>query len=604
MNERTLIYEKVYVETPVDTDCDGALDLIAVYVIRPDTTEQLPAVFVANPYMLSCNEDWYVTHPVDLPVQVYPEQAISREDSTWNVEDYVPPACIPRTPAGTVSCAPCEPPQELECISLLYQHLRERGYASVFSAGLGTVESQGITKTGSYEELLAFKAVIDWLNGRCRGFTNKTDCIEVKPIWCTGNVAMSAKSYLGTLAVGVATTGVEGLKTIIPEAAISNWYEYYHCNGLNLPAYEWQGDDIDLLAQYCFSRAKDPADFQQVEAVFRQSQEALRAGADRVSSNYNRFWDERNYLNRAGNIKASVLSIHGLNDWNVKSNQCTNLFQALETYQIPRTMILHQGAHIYVYNLKDGGVLDIVDRWLDYYLKGLDTGIEEEPKVLVQSNLDQSQWYASDSFPPKEMERVQFPIVATEAVSMIVDDLKGSAYGSQGERGWRDQLILRDEVANNVKFHWDLFQQSQAQAVRLSGTVDVSFEAAIDCETAVFSAMLVDVGLENRLTEEQVPQGEDFVFGTDQEPSPYKIITRGWLNAQNRNSSFSKESLEKERFYHYQFQMVATDYTIKKGHQLALIIYGIDPDYTQRSDVVTHIQIKNDSIVASIPLIQ
>ena len=47
---------------------------------------------------------------------------------------------------------------------------------------------------------------------------------------------MSGKSYLGTMCIGVAETGVEGLKTIIPEAAISNWYEYYRYNGLNCAA--------------------------------------------------------------------------------------------------------------------------------------------------------------------------------------------------------------------------------------------------------------------------------------------------------------------------------------------------------------------------------
>ena len=29
------LFEKVYVETPVDTDGDGRLDLIAVYIRRP-----------------------------------------------------------------------------------------------------------------------------------------------------------------------------------------------------------------------------------------------------------------------------------------------------------------------------------------------------------------------------------------------------------------------------------------------------------------------------------------------------------------------------------------------------------------------------------------
>ena len=50
--------------------------------------------------------------------------------------------------------------------------------------------------------------------------------------------------------------------------------------------------------------------------------EKLILGEDRDSANYNKFWDERNYLNLVKNIKASVFIIHGINDWNVKTNQC------------------------------------------------------------------------------------------------------------------------------------------------------------------------------------------------------------------------------------------------------------------------------------------
>ena len=57
--------------------------------------------------------------------------------------------------------------KDLETIYNIDQvHLNERGYATVFSGGLGTRGSDGFTLSGSREEVLAFKSVIDWLNGR------------------------------------------------------------------------------------------------------------------------------------------------------------------------------------------------------------------------------------------------------------------------------------------------------------------------------------------------------------------------------------------------------------------------------------------------------
>ena len=43
---------------------------------------------------------------------------------------------------------------------------------------------------------------------------------------------MIGKSYDGTLSNGVAATGVEGLKTIVPVSAISAWYNYSRTGGI------------------------------------------------------------------------------------------------------------------------------------------------------------------------------------------------------------------------------------------------------------------------------------------------------------------------------------------------------------------------------------
>ena len=76
--------------------------------------------------------------------------------------------------------------------------------------------------------------------------------------WTTGAVGMTGVSYNGTLPNQVATTGVEGLKTIVPVSAISSWYDYYRANGLvRRAALEGQGagenaylgEDTDVLAR-------------------------------------------------------------------------------------------------------------------------------------------------------------------------------------------------------------------------------------------------------------------------------------------------------------------------------------------------------------------
>ena len=74
---------------------------------------------------------------------------------------------------------------------------------------------------GNYQQIEAYKNVIDWLNGRCRAFTDHTRKRQVKADWSNGKVATTGISYLGTMSNGLATTGVDGLEVIIAEAGIS-----------------------------------------------------------------------------------------------------------------------------------------------------------------------------------------------------------------------------------------------------------------------------------------------------------------------------------------------------------------------------------------------
>ena len=70
-----------------------------------------------------------------------------------------------------------------------------------------------LTVGGAPEEL-APKAVIDWLNGRAKGYTTRDGNEEVRADWSTGKVGMTGPSYNGTIPLAAATTGVAGLKRL------------------------------------------------------------------------------------------------------------------------------------------------------------------------------------------------------------------------------------------------------------------------------------------------------------------------------------------------------------------------------------------------------
>ncbi|MBO5994440.1 MAG: prolyl oligopeptidase family serine peptidase, partial [Firmicutes bacterium] len=488
------IFERVYVETPLDTDGDGRTDLIACYIKRPSNVPAngpIPVVLVASPYCMSCNEDLYNLHPVDGDLRIYPAQNITEDEITFDVDNALKGdlCCAFREVKGHTDQAPrVVQTFELEGEEAVHRHLLERGYGVIFTGGLGTRGSDGLVLTGSVEEIIAFRSVIDWLNGRARGFTDRESGIAIEASWCNGQVAMMGRSYLGTLAIGVAASAPEGLKTIIPEAGISNWYEYYRENGLARPALDWQGDDIDLLSQYCMSRMKDD-DYEKIRENYDKALAKMATDCDRESGNYNRFWDERNYLNRIGAYKGSALIIQGLNDWNVKPSQAVNLYKKLRSQGNEVSMILHQGIHESIFYLKDSDALEILDDWLDHYLRG-EADKKPDFKVRIESSSDQSIWYEEEDFAAGEGDFLQFPSTQTVYhgnvnaskegcvnTAHIRDCIDETVYDRKADnrKAWLDQLMTY-EPGDDRKL---MIIQKAEEDIRISGVPEISFRASI-----------------------------------------------------------------------------------------------------------------------------
>ena len=160
-----------------------------------------------------------------------------------------------------------------------------------------------------------------------------------------------------------------------------------------------------------------------------------------------------------------------------------------------------------------------------------------------------------------------------------------------------------DRKSGNYNLFWDE-RNYLNQDLRFSGEATISFQAAIDQPTTILSAMIVDLGEDYRITSEEIENDiGEISFKLEEKPSKFKVITRGRLNAQNRNSIWSKEEIKKGEYYEYNFSFVPTDYMIKKGNKLGLIIYGIDAEATQRPSTVTKITIKQESIKLNCPAI-
>jgi X-Pro dipeptidyl-peptidase len=286
-----LIREVVYVETPLDTDQDGQRDLIKVEVIRPNETNsglQVPALYTASPYNQGTNPELgeKAMHEMNVPLTRKTPNQVTVQDITYQA----PPVVVPPISKAVRTVRQATETFTNEKAVVLNDYLLARGFAAVYSAGIGTRDSDGIQTCGSVEQTIATVAVVEWLAGNRQAFTDHTRQTAIKAWWCNGQVAMTGKSYLGTLAIAAATTGVPGLATIISEAAISNWYQYYRDNGLVVSPGGFPGEDADVLAIETMSRMQDAGDYLKVKAYFEKSMTAMQTAQDRLTGDYNLFW--------------------------------------------------------------------------------------------------------------------------------------------------------------------------------------------------------------------------------------------------------------------------------------------------------------------------
>ena len=350
----TWIRQELWVETTFDSDRDGKKDRVHVDVTRPRQTEtdglKVAILYGSSPYYAGT----------------------ARGQVNWNVNQELNADPQPRG----LMVSPAYQANRTRISNALVNEWVPRGFAVVHSEAPGSGRSQGCPTVGDDPERLPMKSVVDWLNGRAKGFTTLTGSEEIKATsWSTGKVGMIGTSYEGTLPLAAATTGVAGLEAVVPVSPNTSYYHYYRSNGLVRSPGGYLGEDVDVL--YDFVASGDSAGRANCDKIWRNGIFAGRAGQDRASGDYNEFWSKRDLLPHVKNIKAAVLLAHGLNDYNVVPSHSVRIYDEMKRLGLPVSMYLHQGGH--------GGnpPADMLNRWFSHYLYGVNNGVEKDAPVWI-----------------------------------------------------------------------------------------------------------------------------------------------------------------------------------------------------------------------------
>ncbi|MFO1337338.1 MAG: CocE/NonD family hydrolase [Burkholderiaceae bacterium] len=485
-NRAAAITEVINVETGADRDHDGKVDTIRVEVTRPDTTDLVPLIVHASPYFFRGSRD------------------------AWETDFFVP-----------------------------------RGYAVATVALPGTDFSTGCADVGGSREVRGTKAVIDWANGRANGYHLDGSAADATQ-WTTGKTGMIGVSWDGTIANSVASTGVKGLETIVPVAAISSWYDYTRGNGI--PFYEGHvGFLNDFVSNYDSQFCRDMTP-------------RLQERSDDPTGSYNAWWSVRDYRLDASKVKASVFVVHGLNDENVKTRQFGEWWDELGKYGVKRRIFLHQGQHIEPFYSYGSNYSTPLLQWFDYYLQGLDNGAPKEPQAIIQR--EDMTWSTDKLWPPEGTTDQKLmlsqplgrPAGALATQSANAGQAKRYLSFKQAAEYSSDSI-----VANPTQQRGDrlvFLSDKLADKVRESGTATLTLRVKVDRKAAGFQARVVDYS----------DTGAAF------------IVSRTIADLGHHTSWDKQRELVPGKWYELTWEINADDRIFARNHNLGLVITAEKPN--------------------------
>lgn len=571
------IREVVYVESRVDTDQDGLPDLVKVSIIRPHYEGKIPAVMTASPYHQGTNDKASdkALYNMNVDLEVKEPHTIQVETPQLELVDPLGQAELVDEAEETLT--------HINSSYTLNDYLLPRGYANLYVSGVGTKDSQGLMTNGNYQQIEAYKNVIDWLNGRCRAFTDHTRKRQVKADWSNGKVATTGISYLGTMSNGLATTGVDGLEVIIAEAGISSWYNYYRENGLVTSPGGYPGEDFDSLAELTYSRNLLGGDYLHHNAAHQADLDIVKKELDRASGDYNQFWHDRNYLLNANQVKAEVVFTHGSQDWNVKPLHVFNMFQALPA-SIKKHLFYHNGAHVYLNNWQSIDFRESMNALLSKKLLGYDSSYEL-PTVIWQDNTGEQSWTSLDDFGNQTSQRT-FSLGDGEKVIQNRYETKdyeryGKAYPTFLSDLYQDKaqqvtidLPIEEDLHLNGKARLHLRLHSSTNKGLLSAQLlELGSKKYLQPYPAVLSVRTLDNGRYHML---------DNLTELPFKEAGQRVISKGYLNLQNRHDLLEVEAVTPGEWMEFDFDLQPTIYKLEKGATLRLVLYTTDFEITVR----------------------
>jgi uncharacterized protein len=437
-----------------------------------------------------------------------------------------------------------------------------RGYAAVRVDGRGSGKSPGQCEPWSLAEAVDLCDAVEWA--------------AAQP-WCNGKVGLLGISYFAINQWFVANLQPPSLKAIIPWEGFADLYRdaLYHGGILSLFMTNWY--TAHFLHHTLGRAAQHLADGWQVNTLYFWLHNNLDSGAFRGAQAQ---WDRINLpMFSVGNWSGMGLHLRGN----------TEAFMRAATPH--KKLRIHLGSHVHPFYTEDGRRDQI--RFFDYWLKGIDNGVMNEPpvKLAIRKGGDAFEWRYEHEWPLKRTRWTKLYL-----------DFSGAAADGVGDVGLLNvnspsQVASRTYPATSLgSMGSTSAAASQVISAGVKPGMGVSFETAklsVDTEitgplAAVFWVSSSTEDMDLFLTIRNIDADGNDVMETGQQGLPV-AVAKGWLRVSHRELD-PELSLPYRPYHRHQRRLYLTPGEIvrveveiwptsmvfKKGHRIRLDVQPRD----------------------------
>jgi predicted acyl esterase len=239
---------------------------------------------------------------------------------------------------------------------------------------------------------------------------------------------------------------------------------------------------------------------------------------------------------------------------------------------------IHTGTHFHPFHSEEGRLDQL--RWFDHWLKGIDTGIMDEPPVKLEIRTGGSTKPYAFRF------ENEWPIARTQWTKLYLKIDKDAPVKGEGIEGSLVDKAVKTEKAIT-------YSAGPGHYRPVSGRSGVSFETPpMTVDTEVTGPLVLNLWVSSSSEDMDIyatirnidAEGKD-VHEVGQRGEPVGCVTKGWLRASHRKLD-EKQSLpyrpyhahderwwlEKDQVVECQVEIWPTSMVFKKGHKLRLDI--------------------------------